>query len=149
MREQDRFVTKCVWQTSHLTLQLLNTPSSHRGPVKYSSNSTLQIHEGKTIQGLQFQQNQWQSFGTGVTPGISHIFLTFPYLRLHSGWVIFRVWAFFFLLCTNHYGILIAAKCNVNPCDLNDVPLICNLLIKVWHGSAIIYTYSGWPSGLH
>lgn len=36
-----------------------------------------------------------------------------------------------FFLCTNHHGILIAAKCNVNLCDLNDVPLICNLLIKV------------------
>jgi len=48
--------------------------------MKYRSDSTLQMHVRKGVQGLQVQQKQQQSFGAGVTPGVSHIF---PMLLLH------------------------------------------------------------------
>lgn len=144
VRKQGRFITKYMWQISHLIPQLLGTLSSHWGHVKYRSDITLQMHIRKIIQGFQVQQNQWQSFSTGVTPGMLHVLLVL-WLHLLSEKAMFK---FFFFLSTNHCGIIMVEKCNFSFYTLSDVPLICNHLIKVCHGSANLYTYSGWPSGL-
>lgn len=130
VRKQVRFITKWVRQASHLILQLLNTLSSHRGHVKYRTNSTLQIHERKNIWGCRFSRINDRALVQGSYQGYHNI-TRFPFLTSDCILDESYLGGGDFFLCRNHYGILIAAKCNVNPCDLNDVPLICSLLIKV------------------